>query len=353
MKRRKFIQSIGIGAGILSLPGCSLLGITQKANNDFKFYTWFGAGKKTTDQYRKMFAELKKNGMDGVLIEGDYANWSPIAKDEGLETHAWIWALNCPDKNLMEKHPEWYSINRNGDSCIDKPPYVDYYRWLCPTKPEVLEYLKNRFEPLCNIKGLDYVHLDYIRHPDVILPVGLWSKYDLVQDKEYPEFDFCYCNDCRQKFKEKHGVDPLELPDPPSNQAWLNFRYDSVTNVVNSVSEFIHKREKLVSAAVFPYPELAKKLVRQDWSKWKIDKIFPMIYHSFYNEGIDWIGTSTAQGVNSIPEERELYTGLFISALKPEELGEAIIEAKKNGAKGISIFSKAGITAEHWDVIKG
>lgn len=352
MKRRKFIQKVGLGAGIISLPGCGLLGITQKADNKFKYYTWFGAGNKTVQQYRNMFAVLKKNGMDGVLIEGNYAKWAPIAKDEGLETHAWIWALNCPDKKVMKDHPDWYSISRNGDSCIDKPPYVDYYRWLCPTKPEVLEYLKNKFKPLCEIKGLDYIHLDYIRHPDVILPVGLWSKYDLIQDKEYPEFDFCYCDDCRRKFTEMEGIDPLKLPDPPSNQAWLNYRYDGVTNIVNSISEFIHKNGKLVSAAVFPYPELAKKLVRQDWSKWKIDKIFPMIYHSFYNEGIDWIGTSTTQGVSSIPDERELYAGLFISALEPEELGKAIQQAKNNGARGISIFSNPGIKSEHWKIMQ-
>ncbi len=355
MERRKFIQGLGLGAGLLGISGFNILKfpINNINNKDFKYYTWFSAGSDRSKRYyKKLFSELRKNGIDGVLIEGDYENWIPIAKKEGLETHAWIWALNCPDKKVMEEHPEWYSISRNGDSCIDKPPYVDYYRWLCPTKPEVLEYLKNKFKPLCDIKGLDYVHLDYIRHPDVILPIGLWPKYDLIQDKEYPEFDFCYCEDCRKKFKEMEGIDPLKLTNPPSNKAWLQYRYDGVTNIVNSVSDFIHKNGKLVSAAVFPYPELAKKLVRQDWSQWNLDKVFPMIYHSFYNEDINWVGSSTKNGVKSIPESRELITGLYIPELSPDELGRAIVEAKKNGAGGISIFSRPGITEKHWDVIE-
>ncbi|MFC2097734.1 hypothetical protein ACFLSI_05310 [Bacteroidota bacterium] len=357
MKRRKFIQSIGLGAGVLSIPGINVFkvaaGVNSNEKKKFKYYTWFSDnGKLSGKEYKEMFNLLKKNGIDGVLIEGNWNKWVPYAKKAGLETHAWIWALNCPDKKVMKDHREWYSISRNGDSCVDKPPYVDYYRWLCPTKPEVLEYLKNKFRSLCDIEGLDYIHLDYIRHPDVILPIGLWEKYDLVQDKEYPEFDFCYCDDCRKKFKELHGVDPMKLPDPSKNQAWLNYRYDGVTEVVNSISDFVHSFGKKVSAAVFPYPELAKKLVRQDWSKWKLDKVFPMIYHSFYNEDIKWVGSSTKAGVNSIPENRDLITGLYIPEMSPDELRQAITEAKNNGAKGISIFSKPGITAKHWKEIR-
>ncbi len=68
------------------------------------------------------------------------------------------------------------------------------------------------------MNGLGSYHLDYIRYPDVILPVALWPKYNLVQDKEYPEFDFCYCDVCRDEFKNASGVDPKAIADPPSTR---------------------------------------------------------------------------------------------------------------------------------------
>lgn len=34
-------------------------------------------------------------------------------------------------RELLDKHPDWYAVNRKGESCHDKPAYVDYYRFLC------------------------------------------------------------------------------------------------------------------------------------------------------------------------------------------------------------------------------
>jgi len=31
---------------------------------------------------------------------------------------------------------------------------------------------------------------------------------------------------------------------------------------------------------------LAKKLVRQDWTRWDLDAVLPMLYHNFYNEDL-------------------------------------------------------------------
>jgi hypothetical protein len=47
--------------------------------------------------------------------------------------------------------------------------------------------------------------------PDVILPVSLWKNYGIEQKEELPEYDYCYCDVCRELFKAKTGQDPLEL----------------------------------------------------------------------------------------------------------------------------------------------
>ena len=114
-------------------------------------------------------------------------------------------------------------MSRNGDSSLEGPPYVGYYRWVCPTREPVRDYIRGLVDRVAADPRVDGVHLDYIRHCDVILPVGLWSTYDLVQDQEYAEFDFCYCDVCRPAFQELHGVDPRTPADAPGPGAWRRF----------------------------------------------------------------------------------------------------------------------------------
>ncbi len=86
---------------------------------------------------------------------------------------------------MIKEHPDWYNVNAKGESASDKPAYVDYYKFLDPARPEVREFVRDTVRELAAIPGLTGVHLDYIRHPDAILPSGLWSKYGIVQDKVY------------------------------------------------------------------------------------------------------------------------------------------------------------------------
>ena len=159
---------------------------------------------------------------------------------------------------------------------------------MCPSRDEVREYLRT-VAGLAAVDNLGSVHLDYIRYPDVILPIALWPKYNLVQDKEYPDFDFCYCDVCRARFRAQSGLDPKELPDPAANQAWLQYRYDTITRVVAEMADVVHARGKRLTAAVFPTPAIARRLVRQDWTKWNVDAVLPMVYNGFYKEDVPWI----------------------------------------------------------------
>ena len=114
-------------------------------------------------------------------------------------------------RELLDKHPDWYAVNRKGESCHDKPAYVDYYRFLCPNHQGVAEYLAEDYVKEAHKPYVDGVHLDYVRMPDVILPVSLWKNYGIEQKEELPEYDYCYCDVCRELFKAKTGQDPLEL----------------------------------------------------------------------------------------------------------------------------------------------
>ncbi|MCH7876620.1 MAG: hypothetical protein IH965_15185 [Gemmatimonadetes bacterium] len=259
----------------------------------------------------------------------------------------------CGDRWAMENHPEWFTVNRNGNSTLDVPPYVDYYRWVCPTRAPVREYLNGLIGEVAADDRIDGVHLDYIRHSDVILPRGLWDKYDLIQDVEHPEFDYCYCDVCRGTFEAEHGIDPMTLDDPPSNEAWVRFRWDSVTRLVTELTETVHSYDKPISAAVFPGPSLARRLVRQSWDEWPVDMLFPMLYNSFYLEDLEWIGAMTSEGVTAVTRSgATLRSGLYLPDLTPRQLAEAIRVSRNAGAAGVSTFEMNGLTDEHLAVIR-
>jgi uncharacterized lipoprotein YddW (UPF0748 family) len=304
-----------------------------------KNWMWTGGGAELKpDEQKRRLERFREAGIDALLLGGFNADVLAGAKEQGLETHAWIWALCRGDKELLEKHPAWYDVSRRGDSAADKPPYVDYYHFLCPSRDEVRDHLAKIVADLGNTANLDGIHLDYIRYPDVILPVGLWKKYNLVQNEELPQFDFCYCEVCRKAFKQQTGEDPLKLPDPPANDAWRQYRYDSVTKLVNHLAEVAHGKGKQLTAAVFPTPILAKKLVRQDWVHWNLDAVLPMIYHNYYNEKPEWIERAVKEGVRALPANRPLYAGLHLPNLPGDDFDRAVEFARAGGAKGVALF---------------
>lgn len=358
MKRRDFLERLGAAAAGFGILPAATLAWSEGASRhpETKNWTWVhGGGEASADEWRRRFARVREAGINGVLVGGGDAEMlSAAAHAEDLEFHRWIWTLNRNgDAWVKENHPEWFTVSRNGESTLEKPPYVGYYKWLCPTRPAVRDYLRGVVDELAREPAIDGVHLDYVRHSDVILPVGLWSKYNLVQDREYPEFDFCYCEVCRQAFREQAGVDPLELPDPTQDLAWREFRWEGVTGLVEVLTEAVHARGKPITAAVFPTPTVARALVRQAWDEWPLDAFFPMIYHEFYEEELSWIGTATREGVDALPETTPLYSGLYLPSLTPEELGEAVRVARGAGAAGVSLFPMGRLSDKHLARLRG
>ena len=162
--------------------------------NPFKVWTWLTAKSDWTDStYQSKFQRLAESGIDAVLINtgtnpAELARLTPIASEEGLEVHAWIMAMNRPGDTVALQHPDWYAVSREGKSCFDTRPYVGYYQWMCPTRPESRGHVLNLVKRLAEVPGVASVHLDYIRYSDIFLPIGLLPKYDLVQNEELPEF---------------------------------------------------------------------------------------------------------------------------------------------------------------------
>lgn len=345
MNKREFIKSgliAGIGLTVAGKAGAGEKAARKKKNKGPKHWVWENPDKKASDKdLKEKYTNFYAAGIRGMFFEHDSERHFRIAKKTGLETHRWMWTMNRGEKELLENHPEYYAVNRNGDSCAENPPYVGYYRWLCPSKPEVKEYLTKQVESIVAKDYVDGIHLDYIRYCDVILPVNLWDKYGIEQNQELPEYDFCYCETCRGKYKEKTGIDPLDLEFPDQSPSWRKFRYEQINNMVNHLAEVVHQVKKPITAAVFPTPEIARRIVRQDWTRWSLDGVFPMVYHGFYREQVSWIGDAVEEGVHFLNSRLPLYSGLFLPDFKTkEELSKGIKLAMENGASGVSLFGE-------------
>lgn len=339
MKRREFFELLGAGLSVRPFSG--------RLPNIARNWAWLRSQVNDVDAWRRMLAGLKRTGIDAILIGGQadfYRRHVPLARDEGLELHAWQFVMMRGEN--VKTHPEWYAVSGTGVSTAVKPPYVDYYKFMCPSREEVRAYLRGIVRDIASVEGLGSVHLDYIRYPDVILPIALWAKYNLVQDREYSQFDFCYCDLCRARFKAVRKV--YRMAD---DEAWKQFRYDTITQVVRELYEEAHTLGTAVTAAVFPTPAIAKKLVRQDWVHWKLDAVMPMVYNGFYKEGVEWVERATREGVTALRGRIPLYTGLYVPDLPPADLAKAIERAFAGGARGVSLFQGGMLTAEYLSAI--
>lgn len=308
----------------------------------FVFATWANGGKQFDERkWQEKFSQYRELGISEVLVHAnaDYLRQLlPLAKKYQLKIHAWMWTLNRPNDSLAMQHPEWYSVNRAGKNSLEYRAYVDYYQWLSPFHPGAREYVKDNVRELAKVEGLASIHLDYVRYVDVILGADLQPKYGLVQDREMPEYDYGYHPIARQEFKKIFGRDPIEFDHPELSTEWRQFRLNAITSLVNALVEIAHVHGQRMTAAVFPFPEMSRQMVRQAWNDWHLDAAYPMLYNNFYRESVNWIGFATEQGVRDV--DFPIIAGLYSPALRnPADLEKAIRLAKAKGAAGISIFT--------------
>jgi len=327
----------------MAAAGCSKQ--TVESTEYPMFWTWMGY--RPGMNFDSVCIVMKETGLDGVILNApspdDYRQAIPIAHKHGIEVYAWLWTMNLEHDrgSILEEHPEWFSVNRKGESLADTKAYVDYYKFMCPALPEVREHIKKKIVAYCEVEGLNGIAIDYHRFVDVILPTTLWPRYDVVQDKEYPEFDFGYHPAMIELFMEKHGYDPRELEDPSSDDTWLQFRCDQITEVANEIAEVVHSYGKVMAASPFPTPAMSRKMVRQDWGKWNLDIVFPMAYHGFYTGDVSFISDCMIEDVRDKNQMTTLYCGM--SASNSPIMFESMDAALNNGAEGISIFTINGL----------
>ena len=315
----------------------------------FTLSSWAHGGNSfNEEEWQAKLNSYDSLGISEILVGGSpdvIQQIVPLAQEKQIKLHAWMWTLNRPNDTIAQKHPEWYAVNRNGVNSLDYRAYVDYYQWLSPFHPEAREYIKSNVQELTEIEGLTSIHLDYVRYPDVILGADLQPKYGLVQDHEMPEYDYGYHPIAREGFKDIFEVDPMEFENPELSTEWRQYRLNAVTTLVNELVAIAHSKGHKITAAVFPFPEMSRQMVRQAWNDWHLDAAYPMLYHNFYRQNINWIGFAAEQGVKDV--DFPIHAGLYIPGFQnAADFKEAILLAKEKGVKGVSIFTADNLNPE-------
>ena len=298
------------------------------------------------------FKAMHEAGIDGVMLhavtEEDYLRDIAIAKKYGITVYAWIWTLNPPRQDrprMLQEHPEWFDVNRNGQSLADHKAYVNSYKFMCPVLPEVRENMVNRVKRLCEIDGIDGVCLDYCRLVDVVLPVSLSYNYNITQDGEvFPQWDFGYHPAMIDEFKKEFGYDPRDVEDPSRDPKWQKFRCDKISECANLLAETIRSYGKVVTASPFATPKVASFMVAQNIGDWDLDIVFPMLYTAFYTQESGYAYDGTIENNRDKNPKTVLGVGLDTElGDNPEDIFEKMDNAFKVGAQAVSLYTIAGL----------
>ena len=246
--------------------------------------SWFESAIADATPHRSV---RDRSGVDALAQLLDAAHAS------GLRVHAWMNALSLSENRdaamLARLGPDSVQVDRRGRSVLSYPdlevpaPDRAFYRmgtrqvWLDPAAPSVAEMLAALVaELVTRHPTLDGVHLDYIRHPDV-LPFSPGSRFGVG-------LDFGYGAASRARFERETGL-AAPFGDGLANaDRFDDWRRERVTDVVRRVGAAARTAKPAieVSAAVWAYADRAYLSIFQDWRGWLearlLDFAVPMAY---------------------------------------------------------------------------
>jgi uncharacterized lipoprotein YddW (UPF0748 family) len=215
------------------------------------------------------------------------------AHQAGLRVHAWVNVLslakNAQAPLLRELGGGVVLVDQWGRSLLDYPDYDvpeaerRSYRigtpsiYLDPAAPGVAERLAATFEELLRrYPGLDGLHLDYIRYPDV-LPYLPSTRFGVG-------LSFGYGATTRARFQAETGLVAPFADNRDHADRYDAWRREQLSGLVGRIAARARAARPgvTVSAAVFPDAERAYQGLFQDWRGWleagHLDVAVPMLY---------------------------------------------------------------------------
>jgi uncharacterized lipoprotein YddW (UPF0748 family) len=288
--------------------------------------------------------------------------------DAGLQIHAWInvlyaWPYPPPyplsPEHVVNSHPDWLVWDDEGRNLSQ---YTQNERvresseglYLDPANPSVRDYIVRVCREIVQEYDVDGIHLDFIRYPG-----SRWGYNQIPVET----------------FIRRWGVDPRLLsiwvrnPVPekfiegklPLHLRWQYYYYSLWTEQKSSyISELVRdirrevksiRQRVIISAAVFPDPQVAYYFKGQDWPTWMeqgyLDLLIPMAYHGDPHRVMAEMAEAKkrAQG-------RLVYAGLGAWTKAPNKIAEEVEGLMEIGMDGFTYFSYQGMKDSDEEYLK-
>jgi uncharacterized lipoprotein YddW (UPF0748 family) len=338
---QRVLEDLGRVEGLVS--DARALGVTDLLVQVYRGgRAWFDSSLADPTPYREL---VEANGVDTLAELVDRAHAA------GIRVHAWVNVLslsqnpNAPLIRRVGRHA--VHVDAKGRSLLDypgfevPPPEAGWYRmgtpgvYLDPAAPGLAAYLASVFGELVRrYPDLDGLHLDYIRHPDV-LPFIPGSRFGVG-------LDFGYGAPSRERFRRETGLRAPTHGNWVNTRQWDEWRREKVTELVATIRTAAQEARPglLLSAAVFPDFDRAYLSLYQDWKRWLEDGLLefavPMAY-TLDDRRLRYL----AETYGRARESERIWAGVgsWLFAREPERALDQLAILRRAGVEGEALFS--------------
>lgn len=283
------------------------------------------------------------------LLVGQPKSFDPLARAMeradryGMKVHAWVNALLTADfgrplaaDHVVVRHPEWLMVPRAvASQALDAAPAalpglvhraargrgdVEGY-YLSPSAPGVAGHLEEVVRELVGEYRVDGLHFDFIRHPN--------AEYD-------------YSRPALEAYaRERRAGGNLLGNTVRAPGAWADYQRNVLTGLLSRLAEAARQERPgiIVSAAVYPDPDVATAEKFQTWPAWMrlgiLDALCPMVY----TENPTLFRDQVEAARSLIAPSQLLWTGIGAYRLSTDETVARVWDARVAGASGVIVFS--------------
>lgn len=318
------------------------------------YITTWSAGFRTPEEIDLTIEAAEAAGINSLVVEvrktGDayyHSEIEPVAPEapagfdplayvidkahpKGISVHAWlvvyrVWkGVEKPDAgHILAKHPEWKSLNFQGEDEPEEGVYID------PGVPEYQEYFAEVCADIARRYDVDSIHYDYVR---------------------YPNQNWGYCQIALDRYYAETGTTARPDVDDPKWQQW---KRDQVTSLVTLVQQSVRAANPNVKiqASTIPWgscPEnfedsRAYRDCCQDWRMWMekglIDENCPMIYANESDETSAAYFRKWVDGAARWSYGRPVYVAIGAMRNTTQQLLAQIDVIRKAGLQGFVLFA--------------
>ena len=271
-------------------------------------------------------SKVQKDIQDPLADEG--GDWLKEAVKHahrnGIEIHPYVNNCIVEGRTSPESLEMLYQEGR-----LQVGPEGERINWFCPSQEANIAFMEKVMFEIVTDYDVDGIQYDFIRYPG---PSG------------------CFCSHCRSLFEKETGKPVTNWPEDvlsegPLHEAWIEFRCDRISRIVERISNGIRERKQdvKISAAVFRDWPQCRRSHGQDWKRWCeegwLDMVCPMNYtldpHLFQKRAK--IHREAVEGRVPILQGIGIHSGQGKMTL-PQALAVQIAMSRAAGASGFVCF---------------